>query len=146
MVHRFDDHRAEATCVLGILDLHPARGGSDGSSGGGRRKRKQPEEVHEDDSTTDGEGAEAEEDNTDVADLEAGYELQTFSGSLRGKIVAQPRGNVKHGKLSWNTIFVPEDSGKPNMTFGELRMVEHARFSHRCMRVQYIMIATFIHA
>ncbi len=55
-------------------------------------------------------------------------EVKTFSGDLTGSIIPQPRGNVKHGSLSWNTVFVPAGETR---TFGEIPMREHATMSHR---------------
>eukprot|EP00931_Biecheleriopsis_adriatica_P056854 TRINITY_DN33720_c0_g1_i1.p1 TRINITY_DN33720_c0_g1~~TRINITY_DN33720_c0_g1_i1.p1 ORF type:complete len:214 (+),score=30.61 TRINITY_DN33720_c0_g1_i1:50-691(+) len=79
MVHRYDDHRATATCMLGIHDRDTGK-------------------------------------------------TSVFYGDLQGQIVSKPRGDVKHGKVSWNTIFVPAGESK---TFGEMPMVDHAKISHR---------------
>jgi inosine/xanthosine triphosphate pyrophosphatase family protein len=54
--------------------------------------------------------------------------VQTFFGEVRGAIVKTPKGGVKHGKNSWNTVFVPEGDTR---TFGEIPMEEQARMSHR---------------
>lgn len=51
-----------------------------------------------------------------------------FVGTLDGAILGPPRGDVKHGKASWNSVFTPE--GKDE-TFGELQFEEQAAFSHR---------------
>eukprot|EP00747_Dinoflagellata_sp_TGD_P069429 gnl/TRDRNA2_/TRDRNA2_156133_c0_seq1.p1 gnl/TRDRNA2_/TRDRNA2_156133_c0~~gnl/TRDRNA2_/TRDRNA2_156133_c0_seq1.p1 ORF type:complete len:240 (+),score=42.75 gnl/TRDRNA2_/TRDRNA2_156133_c0_seq1:71-721(+) len=56
-------------------------------------------------------------------------DVRIFSGECRGNIIAEPRGDVKHGNLSWNTIFVP--LGYEPKTFGELQLDEHATMSHR---------------
>ena len=54
--------------------------------------------------------------------------VETFAGELKGSIIPQPRGNVKHGSLSWNTVFVPAGETR---TFGEIPMEQHATMSHR---------------
>jgi inosine/xanthosine triphosphate pyrophosphatase family protein len=54
--------------------------------------------------------------------------VQTFGGEVRGTIVKTPKGGVKHGKNSWNTVFVPEGETR---TFGEIPMEEQAKMSHR---------------
>lgn len=56
-------------------------------------------------------------------------QIQTFTGEISGTIVDAPRGGVKHGSLSWNTIFVPD--GFAPRTFGEMAMEEHATMSMR---------------
>jgi non-canonical purine NTP pyrophosphatase (RdgB/HAM1 family) len=56
------------------------------------------------------------------------HDVETFAGELEGSIISQPRGNVKHGSLSWNTVFVPAGETR---TFGEIPMREHAEMSHR---------------
>ena len=57
-----------------------------------------------------------------------GNDVQTFTGELKGSIIPQPRGDVKHGSVSWNTVFVPAGETR---TFGEIPMQEHATMSHR---------------
>jgi inosine triphosphate pyrophosphatase len=54
-------------------------------------------------------------------------ETNVFVGSIRGTMVP-PRGDVKHGKASWNSVFQPAGFAK---TFGELQFVEQAEISHR---------------
>jgi inosine triphosphate pyrophosphatase len=54
-------------------------------------------------------------------------ETNVFAGSIRGTMVP-PRGDVKHGKASWNSVFQPDGFAK---TFGELQFVEQAEISHR---------------
>lgn len=54
-------------------------------------------------------------------------EVQIFSGSIHGVIVA-PKGDVQHGKASWNSVFLPDGYDK---TFGELQFHEQAEMSHR---------------
>ena len=49
-------------------------------------------------------------------------------GVIEGAILGPPRGDVKHGKASWNSVFTPEGREK---TFGELAFAEQAEFSHR---------------
>ncbi|CAE8634858.1 unnamed protein product [Polarella glacialis] len=80
LVHHYEDQRATATCMLGVLD------------------REHPPGV------------------------------SVFRGELRGTIVKEPLGSVKHGKLSWNTIFVPLGEER---TFGQMPLEEHALMSHR---------------
>lgn len=102
LVHRYEDHAAQATCTLGVIDVQA----------GGSRKRPRLE------------AAEV------AAGDEAGeHQVRTFHGAMRGSIMPEPRGNVKHGKKSWNTVFVPE--GYAPRTFGEMPMAEHAACSHR---------------
>lgn len=50
-----------------------------------------------------------------------------FEGIMDGVIVV-PRGNTRHGKVSWNTIFLPRNSTK---TFGEMTIEEHSKISMR---------------
>lgn len=57
-----------------------------------------------------------------------GNDVETFTGELKGSIIPHPRGNVRHGALSWNTVFVPAGETR---TFGEISMQEHATMSHR---------------
>ena len=64
----------------------------------------------------------------DLQDNAAARTVQTYEGQCLGHIEPVPRGDVKHGKLSWNTIFVPVGF---NTTFGELQMEQHAEMSHR---------------
>ena len=45
-----------------------------------------------------------------------------------GAVLGPPRGDVKHGKSSWNSVFTPDGYDK---TFGELQFHEQAAFSHR---------------
>lgn len=49
-------------------------------------------------------------------------------GRLSGSIVSAPRGSVKHGRASWNSVFQPDGS---TLTFGELTWSEQADMSHR---------------
>ena len=50
-----------------------------------------------------------------------------FEGTINGKIVP-PKGETRHGKYSWNRIFMPEGYNK---TFGEMTIKEHSECSHR---------------
>jgi inosine triphosphate pyrophosphatase len=43
-------------------------------------------------------------------------------------VLGPPRGDVHHGKASWNSVFTPAGYVK---TFGELDFHEQAEFSHR---------------
>lgn len=63
-----------------------------------------------------------------VIDLRAQEKtISVLAGSLTGSVVA-PRGNVQHGKASWNSVFQPDGCDK---TFGELQYEEQAEISHR---------------
>lgn len=62
-----------------------------------------------------------------VAYIAPDAEPLIFEGSIKGSIVA-PKGEMRHGKVSWNTIFLPEGYTK---TFGEMTMKEHAQVSMR---------------
>lgn len=64
-----------------------------------------------------------------AAYIAPGKEPVLFEGIMHGTIVA-PRGDVHHGKLSWNSIFLPNGSLK---TFGELSIKEHSKMSMRHM-------------
>jgi inosine triphosphate pyrophosphatase len=48
-------------------------------------------------------------------------------GAIEGTI-GPPKGNVKHGATSWNSVFTP--TGR-SQTFGETPFEEQAQFSHR---------------
>lgn len=50
-----------------------------------------------------------------------------FEGSLRGTIVP-PKGEMRHGKLSWNSFFQPEGYDK---TMGEMTLEELSQLSPR---------------
>ena len=56
-----------------------------------------------------------------------GSESRMFVGSLEGSI-GPPRGDVKHGATSWNSVFTPAGCA---LTFGETPFEEQAKFSHR---------------
>lgn len=62
-----------------------------------------------------------------AAYIEPGKEPVVFEGVTEGRIV-KPRGNTRHGKYSWNCIFLPNGFDK---TFGELTMKEHSQVSMR---------------
>ena len=53
---------------------------------------------------------------------------ELFVGTIEGAVLGPPRGDVKHGKASWNSVFTPDGYDK---TFGELQFHEQATFSHR---------------
>jgi|TARA_B110000977_G_scaffold57015_1_gene77448 inosine triphosphate pyrophosphatase len=55
------------------------------------------------------------------------YSTSTHVGTLDGTI-GKPKGNVKHGATSWNSVFTPTGKTK---TFGETPFAEQAKFSHR---------------
>ncbi len=50
-----------------------------------------------------------------------------FRGELAGGCVA-PRGDVRHGARSWNSVFVPAGGER---TFGEMSYEEQSGMSHR---------------
>ena len=58
----------------------------------------------------------------------AGSTPELFVGTIEGAVLGGPRGDVKHGKASWNSVFTPDGYDK---TFGELQFHEQATFSHR---------------
>ena len=62
----------------------------------------------------------------DGGELDGTPEL--FVGEIEGAVLGPPRGDVKHGKASWNSVFTPAGHDK---TFGELQFHEQAMFSHR---------------
>lgn len=62
-----------------------------------------------------------------AAFCEPGGEPIICSGELEGQIVP-PRGEVRHGKLSWNPIFLPKGMER---TMGEMTIAEHAQVSMR---------------
>lgn len=62
-----------------------------------------------------------------VGYIAPGMEPLIFEGSITGKIVP-PKGETRHGKISWNTIFLPDGHKK---TFGEMTIEEHAGVSMR---------------
>lgn len=62
----------------------------------------------------------------DGGELDGTPEL--FVGEIEGAVLGPPRGDVKHGKASWNSVFTPAGYDK---TFGELQFHEQAMFSHR---------------
>ena len=49
------------------------------------------------------------------------------SGEIFGTLVP-PKGGVKHGKVSYNSVFKPDGYSQ---TFGEMSMEDHAKMSHR---------------
>ena len=58
-----------------------------------------------------------------------------FVGALEGSI-GPPRGDVKHGATSWNSVFTPAGRAQ---TFGETPFEEQAKFSHRRQAIlQYL--------
>ena len=60
---------------------------------------------------------------------------ETFVGALEGSI-GPPRGDVKHGATSWNSVFTPAGRAQ---TFGETPFEEQAKFSHRRQAIlQYL--------
>jgi len=57
--------------------------------------------------------------------------VHIFEGTVAGKIV-EPRGNVQHGKASWNACFqVAANNETDGATFGELSYEEQSKISHR---------------
>ena len=62
--------------------------------------------------------------------------VNVFEGTIKGKIVTVPRGNVQHGKQSWNACFeVSNEEGEGEFsngsTFGELSYEQQSQISHR---------------
>lgn len=62
-----------------------------------------------------------------AAYVRPGHEPILFEGNLEGSLVP-PRGDLHHGTLSWNSIFLPKGSQK---TMGEMTLQEHAEMSMR---------------
>jgi inosine triphosphate pyrophosphatase len=62
-----------------------------------------------------------------IAFVEPGQEPCVFEGVTEGSVVA-PRGSLKHGTRSFNTIFQPLGSAK---TFGEMTLEELSQFAGR---------------
>lgn len=67
-----------------------------------------------------------------TAYIEPDQEPALFEGSMHGKIVA-PRGELRHGTHSWNSIFLPDGSNK---TFGEMTFSELSRISMRSIALK----------
>ena len=67
-----------------------------------------------------------------VAYIDERRKPQVFCGHIRGRIVP-PKGELRHGKVSYNTVFQPDGYEK---TFGEMSMEEHAQMSHRFHALQ----------
>lgn len=67
-----------------------------------------------------------------AAYIEPGKDPVLFEGVMHGKIVA-PKGDVHHGKYSWNPIFIPEGGTK---TFGEMSFKEHSQISMRSIALK----------
>lgn len=74
-----------------------------------------------------------------VMDLKRGGAPKIFSGTISGTMVP-PRGDVKHGKASWNSVFQPDGFSK---TFGELQFEEQAQISHRRIALEKFIAANF---
>lgn len=74
-----------------------------------------------------------------VMDLKCGGAPKIFSGTISGTMVP-PRGDVKHGKASWNSVFQPDGFSK---TFGELQFEEQAQISHRRIALEKFIAANF---
>ncbi len=62
-----------------------------------------------------------------VAYVRSETDITLITGSTSGNIVS-PKGNLDHGKVSFNKIFKPENFSK---TYGEMTMEEHALYSSR---------------
>ena len=62
-----------------------------------------------------------------VAFVEAKDKIRIFTGEASGDIV-EPKGELDHGKVSFNKIFKPDGSEK---TYGQMSMAEHALCSAR---------------
>ena len=55
--------------------------------------------------------------------------IEFFTGRSSGEIVAA-KGDLDHGKVSFNKVFKPEGHDK---TYGEMSMAEHAKYSARSL-------------
>ena len=62
-----------------------------------------------------------------VAYVRSETDIIFITGSISGNIVP-PKGNLDHGKVSFNKIFKPENFSK---TYGEMTMEEHVLYSSR---------------
>ena len=62
-----------------------------------------------------------------VAYVKSKEDILTVSGIATGDIVS-PKGNLDHGKVSFNKIFKPDGC---EITYGEMTMEEHAQHSAR---------------
>lgn len=69
-----------------------------------------------------------------IAFIEPGQEPQIFEGITEGKIVS-PRGNLRHGTISFNTIFQPAGLQK---TLGEMTLAEMALFASRSIALNQL--------
>ena len=57
--------------------------------------------------------------------------MHIFEGTVAGKIV-EPRGNVQHGKASWDKCFqIAANNETDGATFEELSYEEQSKISHR---------------
>lgn len=70
-----------------------------------------------------------------AAYIKPGQDPLVFEGIVEGMIVA-PRGHLRHGSLSWNPIVQPKGM---NITFGEMTMEEHGKFSMRGIALRKLM-------
>lgn len=61
-----------------------------------------------------------------------------FVGALEGSI-GPPRGDIKHGATSWNSVFTPTGRAR---TFGETPFDEQATFSHRRQAIMEYLRST----
>ena len=102
LVRRYDDRGAIAACRLCVADLRPSAPALPSAGAGEGAASAAPEP-----------------------------RLVLYTGVLAGGCVA-PRGDVRHGKRSWNSLFVPAAAeGGDGRTFGEMSLQEQSRMSHR---------------
>ena len=64
-------------------------------------------------------------------------EIITASGQSSGTVVS-PKGDLNHGKVSFNKVFRPKESHK---TYGEMTMKEHALYSARSRALKKLLIS-----
>jgi inosine triphosphate pyrophosphatase len=67
--------------------------------------------------------------------------IAIHTGVLDGTI-GPPKGNVKHGATSWNSVFTPDGH---DLTFGETPFETQARFSHRRLAIMRYLESTQTH-
>ena len=104
LMKNYDDKHALVTCTLAAVNVAEGSGGGEGEGGEG------------------GGGGDGGGGGGEAAAAEV------FVGTIEGAVLGPPRGDVKHGKSSWNSVFTPDGYDK---TFGELQFHEQAAFSHR---------------
>jgi len=71
-----------------------------------------------------------------AAYIAPGEQPHIFEGRQKG-IIVTPRGDTRHGSVSWNTIFQPDGFTK---TFGELTLEEHSKISMRRIALEKLKL------